>query len=167
MHPHVELISSRSAVCSSANSVLHMLVRITAPQSARDTPRPAVNLGLVLDNSSSMEGKKIEFVRQAAIFTVNQMLPGDRVSVTTFNASARTIVPSTPADHKGAIVDRIRRVRTGAKTALHAGRAEGGGGGLRGRTPDGINRGLLLSDGRANPGLSDPAPLAGGGRGTA
>jgi Ca-activated chloride channel family protein len=88
------------------------------------------------------------------------MLPGDRVSVTTFNASARTIVPNTPADDKGAIVDRIRRVRTGAKTALHAGWAEGGREVFRGRIPDGINRVLLLSDGLANLGLTDPERIA-------
>src|SRR4051812_25840127 len=47
----------------------------------------------------------------------------------------KTIVPSTPVIDKAAIVERIRRVRTEAKTALHAGWAEGGREVLLGRVP--------------------------------
>ncbi|MEP0857328.1 hypothetical protein [Trichocoleus sp. DQ-U1] len=46
--------------------MLEILRRIVPPVGCRDLKRPALNLGLVIDRSSSMTGRKIEFARQAA-----------------------------------------------------------------------------------------------------
>ena len=59
--PLIEILPLWPAVRSDAQFTLDVLVRITAPGEPPDAPRPAVNLGLALDNSASMKGKKIEY----------------------------------------------------------------------------------------------------------
>ena len=55
--PKIELVPLKPAVRSDADCTLDVLVRITpaVPQTA--LTRPALNLGLVLDRSGSMDGR--------------------------------------------------------------------------------------------------------------
>jgi Ca-activated chloride channel homolog len=47
--PHVELIPLRPAVRSDAPVTLDVLIKITPPAAELNAPRPALNLGLVLE----------------------------------------------------------------------------------------------------------------------
>jgi len=166
--PLIELIPARHAICSDAEIVLDVLVRITPPRPEVHFPRVPLNIAVVLDRSGSMaEGKKMPFAREAAAFAVAQLLPTDRVSVTLFDSEVETIVPGGPAADKPGLVRRIEQIKPRGATDLHGGWAEGGRQAESGLIPGGVNRVLLLSDGLANVGIVDPNTIAVEARGLA
>jgi Mg-chelatase subunit ChlD len=62
---------------------------------------------LIIDKSSSMEGKKIELARLAAIGVVENLKPDDRVGVLIFDNSFMWDVPIRTADNKNVIKREI------------------------------------------------------------
>src|SRR5262249_46226237 len=96
----------------------------------------------------------------AAVYAVQQLLPDDRVSITVFDDRVQAIVPNTSAEDKGAIVKLVQGVRPGNSTNLHGGWKEGGAQVGQHLLAGGLNRLLLLSDGLANVGETDPDAIA-------
>ena len=157
----IDLTPRRPAVCSDAAISLDLLVRIAAPLPESGLDRPSLNLSLVIDRSGSMgEDRKLDYARQAAAFAVGQLLPEDRVAVTVFDDEVRTIAPSAPAADLPGLVQRIEAIRPGGSTDLHGGWAEGGRQAESHRRDGALNRVILLSDGLANQGLTDPNAIA-------
>jgi Ca-activated chloride channel family protein len=160
--PQIEVIPIRQGVRNDAATDLAVLIRVVPPAPEVHVLRPPINLGLVLDRSGSMAGgRKMHHAREAAAFAVEQLLPDDRVSVTIFDEHVETIVPSSSAVDKLGIVARLSSVEPRGSTALYDGWAAGMRQVESGGIGEGLNRVLLLSDGLANVGLSDPMAIAG------
>lgn len=160
MEPTIDLIPLRAAVSTEKATTLDVLVRITPPRPEVEVRRPVLNLALVIDRSGSMSGEKITYARQAASFAVQQLLPHDRVSVTVFDDRVDVIQPSVQASGKAAILEAIRRVEPGGSTALHEGWRQGGIQVSEHMRPEHLNRVILLSDGQANVGETNPDMIA-------
>ena len=54
-----------------------------------------LNLGILLDNSGSMEGAKLENAKRACNLILERLSPDDRASVAVFSSGARVVVNST------------------------------------------------------------------------
>ncbi|CAN6318437.1 unnamed protein product [Urochloa humidicola] len=65
-----------------------VLVEATAPS---DVARAPLDLVTVLDVSGSMKGQKLQLVKRAMCFVIDQLAPADRLSVVAFANSARRI----------------------------------------------------------------------------
>ncbi|MFO0822576.1 MAG: VWA domain-containing protein [Gemmataceae bacterium] len=159
--PAIELTPLRPATRSDAPTTLDVLLKIMPPLPEVQVQRPPLNLGLVLDRSGSMSSaRKLDYAREAAIFAVQQLLPTDRVSIVIFDDKVQTLVTNTLAEDKNRLVSAIQGILPGGSTALHGGWREGakqvGGHPI----PGGMNRVLLLSDGLANVGESNPDAIA-------
>jgi len=72
--------------------------RLLPPRSPEST-----SVVLILDKSSSMEGRKIELAKLAAVGVVDQLRPEDRVGVLTFDNSFQWAVPIRRAEERSLI----------------------------------------------------------------
>ncbi len=139
---------------------LYLMARLQAGPRPLDDQRRPLNLSVVLDRSSSMVGDKLAYVKQAAQFLVQRLSADDRFSLVTYNESVQVSLRPGPAIQKDAINQAIQRIQAGGTTNLS-------GGWLQGCTlvaaqlAEGqVNRVLLLTDGLANEGITDPDRLA-------
>lgn len=158
--PTLELLPLHEAIVTQQPMTLDVLVRITPPALPQTPERSPLNLSLVIDRSGSMRGAKIQQAREAACFAVENLLPNDRLSVVLFDDRVETLIPSTFATDKQALLTKIRQVQSRGSTALHAGWVEGGTQVSQYLNPDQLNRVILFSDGQANVGETCPDAIA-------
>lgn len=140
--------------------VVSVLLRLsgTAPAGSARTP---LNLSVVLDRSGSMAGAKLAAAREAAAFLVRRLHPDDTVSVVAYDTAVTTVAPPSTGATQADLPARIEAMEAGSSTNLSGGWLRGRelvGAGLR---PGGVNRVLLLTDGLANVGITEPEQLAG------
>ncbi|MBG0830446.1 von Willebrand factor type A domain-containing protein [Planomonospora sp. ID67723] len=117
-----------------------------------ETRRPA-NLTFVVDVSGSMgEPGRLDLVREALHKLVDQLGPGDRISIVAFSDEAETVVSMTPATDRETLHAAVERLAVQDSTNLEAGLTTGYAEASRAFRPVATNRVVLLSDGLANTG---------------
>src|SRR6476620_7214175 len=90
--------ADRALIPALTPSVRYLTVSITAP--GRNGPakdRPAVNVGLVLDRSGSMNGRKIEMARQAVSQAIQLLNAKDYLSLVVYDDHVDTLLESSCA----------------------------------------------------------------------
>jgi len=134
-------------------------VTLDAPPPPRKTERPPVNLAIVLDRSGSMTGQKLAKAKDAAIEALRHLGAGDVFSVVVYDHNVETVVPAQSAKNVEWIEGRIRGIRSGGNTALFGGVSQGAAEVRRNLEGKYVHRIILLSDGLANVGPSNPEDL--------
>lgn len=126
------------------------------PPAEPRAPRRPFNLSLVIDRSGSMAGRSLQQALQAAEAVVEQLGPDDVLSVVVYDNTVDTLLPPGNVTDKQAIRETLHRVRTGGTTNLSGGWLKGCEHVLARRGADMIHRVLLLTDGQANVGVTNP-----------
>ena len=158
--PRIDLRPERGALPAGGGTVRALVdLAVDFPPSERE--REPLSLALIIDRSGSMSGAPLQHAKQAAVAAVTALRDGDRVAVVGYDQQVGLVVPSTPVgEDRGAIAQAIAAVRAGGTTALHAGWVEGCTQVLTAPVASGLGRVVLLSDGLANVGVTDPAAIA-------
>lgn len=73
--------------------VLYLLVEV-CPADASRKERLPLNLGLVIDRSTSMKGARLSHLKRAAHQIVDQLTEQDSLSIVTFNDRAEVVLPN-------------------------------------------------------------------------
>ncbi len=159
--PTITLIPMHGAIAKDRSVTLDVLIKIEPPTVEIDeNARPPLNLGFVLDKSGSMHGDKLDYAKQAITYAIQQLLPSDRLSLTLFDTQVETKIPSTLATDKQKLLETVKLIRSGSSTALHDGWVQGGIQVSEYLNHDHLNRVILLSDGLANVGETNPDVIA-------
>ena len=163
MTPSLHVRPLRPAVAADGASTLDLLITVQAPEPAADpqaSPRPPLNLALVIDRSGSMAGRKLSDARKAARFLAAELTQRDRLAIVTFDSEVNVLVPSQPVRDPLRFISAINTIRPGGSTALFDGWLAGATEVANQLDPRALNRVLLLSDGQANQGLTDQRRIA-------
>lgn len=159
--PTISVIPMHGAIAKDRSVTLDVLIKIEPPIVESDAnARPPLNLGFVLDKSGSMYGDKLDYAKQAIAYAIQQLLPSDRLSLTLFDTKIETKIPSTLATDKQKLLETVKLIRSGSSTALHDGWVQGGIQVGEYLNRDHLNRVILLSDGLANVGETNPDVIA-------
>ena len=130
-------------------------------EEVEDDRRTPLNISLVLDRSGSMHGEKLAAARDAAVNLVKRLSLSDVVSVVAYDDEVEVIAAPDTGKAQSDLTQKIQSIGPGGMTNLS-------GGWLRGRdlvaqgTKEGaVNRVILLTDGHANVGITEPGKLVG------
>jgi Ca-activated chloride channel family protein len=123
------------------------------------TRRLPMNISIVLDRSGSMSGDKIRNARQAAKYIIDQLGPDDYVSVVSYDQIVDVVYPAGRVENKMNIKSKIDRITDRGSTNLMGGAMKGFDEVKKNYRSGYINRVLLLSDGLANEGITNPTQI--------
>jgi Ca-activated chloride channel family protein len=135
---------------------VHVMVELTAP-AAPVTERGPLDVALVVDRSGSMHGAKLEAVKACGAYLARRMATGDRLAVVAYDDEVDLVAPLAPV-----ALDRmlaaVNSIHSGGTTNLSGGWLKGLEQ-LRVDGRDAVRRVLLLTDGLANVGITEPGSL--------
>jgi Ca-activated chloride channel family protein len=160
-HGRAAAALSAGKILRGSGGQLHAAFDLSADPAPAGARQP-LDLALVIDRSGSMEGDKLEHARAAAIALIGRLDERDRIALIQYDDDAQVVVPSVAADSAGKqrLISAVRELTPGGSTNLHGGMTLGRDEVLRTLAPGQVSRVILLSDGLANAGQSDPVVIA-------
>jgi Ca-activated chloride channel family protein len=140
-------LNKASLPVMNTQQLVYVLIE-AVPGAAMAQVQMPLNLSLVLDKSGSMQGKKIQNLRQAAKLVMERLGPQDTISIVAFSDRKYLIAESQPVTNKEELKKKIDRIRDGGGTAISGGMGQGLAELDKGLGPDRVSRMLLLTDGQ-------------------
>lgn len=128
--------------------LLFVLMEISAPFDSIQTSTPPLNVCLVLDRSTSMQGSRMDMVKNTAIEIAKQIRPEDILSIVTFGDRAEIILSAGFKPDIKEIEHTIRLLHTGGATEIFQGLSAAYQEVRRFASSRSVNHILLLTDGR-------------------
>lgn len=117
---NLQLLTSRDRIkVSDAEQMVYLLLNILPP--AQEAQVQPLNLSLVLDKSTSMQGSRLSHVKTAIELIVNKLAPADILSIVSFSDRAEVVVSSGNVGNPTAVVGKLRGVQASGGTEIFHG----------------------------------------------
>jgi Ca-activated chloride channel family protein len=127
--------------------LLYVLLEIASREAAGKIAAPPLNVCLVLDRSTSMQGEKIDMVKAAAVSLIRGLRPQDVFSVVTFSDRAEVLIPAAINWEPKKQESRIHLMQPSGATEIFQGLEAGLNEVKRSLDPARVNHIILLTDG--------------------
>ena len=147
-YAHKVLYSRPNLVHLNESQMLYLILELEAPAEARESPSPPLNVCLVLDRSTSMQGEKMDIVKATAIQVLRNLRLQDVLSVVAFSDRAEVIIPASYHEEKTRLEAKIQMIRPSGATEIYQGLEAGVKEVMRSLDSKRINHIILLTDGR-------------------
>jgi Ca-activated chloride channel family protein len=128
--------------------VVYALLDFAPAAELADNPSPPLNLCLVLDVSTSMQGPKLEMVKETAIQILRRLRPQDTFSLVTFSDRAQVHIPASRGADARRAESKVYMLQTSGGTEIFHGLEAGVQQTRRSLSPASINHVILLTDGQ-------------------
>ncbi len=150
----LKLESDRPVVEAGKAQTVRVKVQVTGAE-LPEADRPPVNLAIIIDKSGSMSGDRIANARRGAVEAIRRLGRQDVFSVVVFDSSVRTLIPAQRLTDVGHAEEIISGIHAGGTTNIYGG-MEAGLAELKKNLKGFLHRAVLLSDGLANVGPTQP-----------
>jgi Ca-activated chloride channel family protein len=128
--------------------LIYVLFEFSYPADLEAPPSPPLNLCLVLDRSTSMQGSNMDTVKATAIQIMRKLKPQDIFSVVAFSDRAEIVIPATRSEELKKLEARIQMIQPSGGTEIFSGLELGYNEISRNVTRSQVNHIILLTDGR-------------------
>ncbi len=163
--PTIEIRTERANLVAGNKQTVDVLVRISPPEIDTEiSSRPKMNIGIALDRSGSMSGEKMREARDAAKYCVDQLLSTDRFSTVIFDDHVDVLFTNQLVTDRELLKHGLDRIEHRGSTALYEGWLSAGRQVSEAFDSAAINRVLLITDGQANVGETNPDRIVSGAR---
>ncbi|OGK10694.1 MAG: hypothetical protein A2Y63_02975 [Candidatus Riflebacteria bacterium RBG_13_59_9] len=133
----------------------YLLCELSGAFRGQKLVRPPVHLSLVLDKSGSMEGKPLEYVKEACRLLIDKLGPADTLSIVTFAEAVDILLAQSPVSKKETLKAQLDLIRPRGTTNLYGGMVAGANQLAMVKAPTHLARIILLTDGEANEGVTE------------
>ena len=162
---NIQMSWDKLVVPAKTNTERSLLIELSADSDSKikKIDRPPVNLALVIDRSGSMDGSPIEAAKIAASQIAEKLNPKDRLSLVSFDDEVITHFSNVKMDIEGCnhAKQMISELYARGMTDLSGGWFEGAKCATEAIDEGSFSNGyvIVLSDGMANHGITDPKEL--------
>jgi Ca-activated chloride channel family protein len=144
---HEILFSRPNLVRMGETQLLYMLLEVSPREEKENIPSPPLNICLVLDRSTSMQGEKMDMVKATAIQLLRGLRTEDVFSMVAFSDFAEVIIPAAVNTDKRKQEGRIQMISTSGATEIFNGLQVALKEIRRTLDPSRVNHIILLTDG--------------------
>ena len=127
--------------------LVYVLLEIGPRLTDERLPAPPLNICLLLDRSTSMQGEKLDVVKAAADQVIRTLRPEDILSVVTFSDRAEVLIPAAYQNDRIKLQSGIQNMQTGGATEIYQGLEAGLREVRRSLDPKRVSHIILLTDG--------------------
>jgi Ca-activated chloride channel family protein len=145
---HEILYSRPTLVKLDEPQLIYMLLEVSPREEKESLPSPPLNICLVLDRSTSMQGDKMDMVKATAIQLLRSLRAEDVFSLVAFSDYAEVIIPAAFNSDKKKQESQIQMMQTSGATEIYNGLKAGLQEVRRTVDPSRVNHIILLTDGQ-------------------